>query len=54
MQCMNKKADLEFDVILKLLIALIVLLIIIGLIFLFKGKSMEIFTKIKDILRLGP
>ena len=50
---MNKKADIEFDVVMKLLIALVVLLIIIGLIFLFKGKSLEIINKIKEVLRFG-
>lgn len=50
----NKKADIEFDLVLKLLIGLIVLLIITGLIFLFKDKSIVIIEKIKDILRFGP
>ena len=54
MQRINKKADIEFDTILKLLIAFIALLIILGLIYLFKGKSFEIIEKIKDILRFGP
>lgn len=51
---MNKKADLEFDFVLKLLLALIVLLLVIGLFFLFKGKSIGIIAKIKEILRFGP
>ena len=50
---MNKKGDIEFDIVLKLLIALIVLLIIVGLIYLFKGKSVDLFSKIKDLLRFG-
>ena len=53
MQCINKKADLDFDMIIKLIIALIVLLIIIGLVFLFKSKSFEALAKIKDIFRFG-
>ena len=54
MQRMNKKADIEFDTILKLLIGLIILLIIIGLIFIFKGKSLNIIDKIRELLRFGP
>lgn len=50
---MNKKADIEFNIVLKLLIALIVLLIIIGIIYLFKGKNVDLFSKIKDLLRFG-
>jgi len=53
MQRINKKADLEFDVILKLLIALVVILIIAGIIFLFREKSVDLFQKIKDMLRFG-
>lgn len=54
MQRINKKADIEFDIILKLLIGLIVLLIIIGIIYLFKGKSLSIIDKIRELLRFGP
>ncbi|GEM_PF-4957962 len=53
MQRINKKADIEFDVILKLIIGVIILLVIIGLLFLFKGKSLGIIDKLKDILRFG-
>ena len=53
-QIINKKADIEFDTVLKLLIGLIVLLIIVGLIFLFKDKLIAILEKIKEILRFGP
>ena len=50
---MNKKGDLEFETVIKLLLALIILLVIIGLIFILKGKSFVIFDKIKSILRFG-
>lgn len=53
MQSMNKKADIEFDLILKLLIGLIILLIVGGIIYLFKGKSLGIIEKIKEVLRFG-
>jgi hypothetical protein len=53
MQCLNKKGDLEFDTILKLIIGIIVLLVVIGLIFLFKDKSLVIIDKIKDLFRFG-
>ncbi len=51
---MNKKADMEFDTVLKLILGLIILLIVIGLIFLFKGKSTAMTDKIRDIFRFGP
>jgi len=54
MQRINKKGDIEFDVVLKLLIALVVLLLIIGIVYLLKVKSVDILGKIKDILRFGP
>ncbi len=54
MQSVNKKADIEFDLILKLLIGIIILLIIIGLIFLFKSGSLNILEKIKEVFRFGP
>lgn len=53
-QIINKKADIEFDTVLKLLVGLIILLIIVGLIFMFKDKSLLILEKIKEILRFGP
>ncbi len=53
MQPINKKADIEFDLILKLIIGLIILLIIIGLIFFFKSSSLSILEKIKEIFRFG-
>ncbi|MBS3152861.1 hypothetical protein J4230_05645 [Candidatus Woesearchaeota archaeon] len=48
----NKKADFEIETVLKILLALIILLVIIGLIFLLKGKSINILEQIKEILRL--
>ncbi|MBI2148738.1 hypothetical protein HYU23_03590 [Candidatus Woesearchaeota archaeon] len=53
MQLMKKKGDLEFDVVLKILLALVILLIILGLIFIFKGKAVNILEKIKDVFRFG-
>lgn len=53
MQRMNKRGDIEFDIILKLLLGLIILIIIIGLIFIFKGKSLTILDKVKEIMRFG-
>ena len=50
---MNKKADVEFELILKLIVALMLILIIIGIIFIFKEKSLLILEKIKEILRFG-
>ena len=50
---MNKKGDLEIDVVLKLLLALVVLLIIIGIIYFFKSGSLNLLDKIKDIFRFG-
>ncbi len=49
----NKKGALEFETIMKLLLALIVLLIVIGLVFLLKDKSISILDKIKQIFRTG-
>lgn len=49
----NKKGDMEFETILKLLLALIVLLIVIGLVFLLKDRSISILDKIKEIFRTG-
>ena len=49
MRKLNKRADIDLDTILKLILALIVLLIIIGLIFLLKGKSINILTRIKEV-----
>ena len=48
-----KKADIEVDMILKLLLALIILLIVIGLIFMIKNKSFSTLKKVFDILRFG-
>ena len=48
----KKKADFEIETVLKILLALIILLVIIGLIFLLKGKSINILEQIKEILRL--
>ncbi len=53
MQRMNKKGDLELELVIKLLIGIIVLFIIIGLIFLFKNKSVNIIERVKGILRFG-
>jgi hypothetical protein len=53
MQRLNKKGDIEFDIILKLVLALIVLIIIIVLVMLFKGKSLSIVDKVKNVLRFG-
>ncbi len=50
---MNKKGDLEFETVIKLLLALIILLVIIGLVYILKGKSFNILDKIKLILRFG-
>ena len=50
---MNKKGDMEFETVMKLLLALIILLIVIGLLFILKGKSINILDKIKDIFRVG-
>ncbi|HLC86222.1 MAG TPA: hypothetical protein VJG30_02975 [Candidatus Nanoarchaeia archaeon] len=48
-----KKGDIEFEMILKLLLALIVILVIIGLIILIKKKSLGSITNIFNILRFG-
>ncbi len=48
-----KKADIEVDMILKLLLALIILLIVIGLIFMIKNKSFSTLKNVFDILRFG-
>ncbi|HIH25519.1 hypothetical protein J4476_00220 [Candidatus Woesearchaeota archaeon] len=48
-----KKADFEFESIIKLLIVLIALFIIIGLIFMFKKSSSASVTKVFDLLRFG-
>ena len=50
---MNKKADIEFDTILKMLITIIVLLVIIGMSFFFKDKILAVIDKIKDLFRFG-
>ncbi|MBS3168795.1 hypothetical protein J4216_06720 [Candidatus Woesearchaeota archaeon] len=53
MQRMNKKADFEFETVIKLMIGAIILIIIITLVFLFKDKSISILDSIKNILRFG-
>ncbi|HLC58234.1 MAG TPA: hypothetical protein VJI68_00065 [Candidatus Nanoarchaeia archaeon] len=53
MQLKNKKGDIEFDTIIKLIVAVICLLIAISLIYFFKDKSLAIIDSIKDILRFG-
>ncbi len=53
MRLFNKKGDVEFDLIIKLVLALIVFIVIILLIFLLKDKSSIIMDKIKHILRFG-
>ena len=53
MKWMNKKGDMEFETVMKLLLALIILLIILGLIFLLKNKLINILDRIKEILRIG-
>ncbi len=50
---MNKKADLAFSTIAKLIIALIVLTLLIIFIFTLKDKSLLVFEKIKNLLRFG-
>lgn len=48
-----KKGDIEFDTILKLIIALVILIVIISLIYLFKSKSLSILDSVKELLRFG-
>ena len=49
---MIKKAEMEFRIVM-MIFALIMLIIIITLVFLFKDKSISILDSIKNILRFG-
>ncbi|MEK6948059.1 MAG: hypothetical protein AABX19_02335 [Nanoarchaeota archaeon] len=48
-----KKADFEFETIIKILILLIALFIVISLVFMFKKSSLTSITKVFDMLRFG-
>ncbi|MBL7147740.1 MAG: hypothetical protein ISS82_02855 [Nanoarchaeota archaeon] len=48
---MNKKADLAWNKIGKLILILIALIILIAITFLFKDRLYEIFNNLKDFVR---
>ncbi len=50
---MNKKGEFGWEEIAKILLALVFLLIIITLIYLFKDKTSSLLESIKNLLRFG-
>lgn len=50
---MNKKGDFGFEELVKLMIAIVVLVIIIGIIFLLRDKGYELLEELTKFLRFG-